>query len=328
MNRATRIVLAGALGLALVLAAGCASTSSVPKKFTLRKFHHVAGLDCTRCHEPQSTQWSSAEDLHAASAATILGVKAHNNAEVPKDDCLLCHSMFQAVGLHATVDPTGTASGTKVAKSAYGPVDDPAQTYYSGAVSHFITPVTAKGPWTITNASEWQATKCEVCHDPSSGATAKLAKYGAWLDSQPTAGYIQLDTGMPVAYAYLYETSQIKRNQGDYVRTDYKDQSAISVHGTKLCDSCHDPDDQGGDPAKVVSGRNYGPQGGDSRSYMTANHANLGCIDCHKGHTFAPETSAQAATDTKCIGMGCHNVGAPAPRTATDPGVVHTNHIP
>lgn len=323
MRSIVRVALLAASVLSLSIVVGCSTPLT-----TAHPVRHVAGMDCGGCHKKEQVLWSSSGDRHAAPAAAVLGVKDHNNAEVPKDDCLLCHAMFQAVGLHATVDPTGTVPGTKVAKSAYGPVDDPAQTYYAGAVSHFIAPVSSRGPWTITNATDWQATKCEVCHDPSSSATDKLAKYGAWLDSQPTAGYIQLDTGMPVAYAYLYERNQTKRNQGDYVRTDYVNQAAISIHATKLCDSCHDPDDQGGDPARVVGGLSYGPQGGDSRSYMTASHAGLGCIDCHKNHDFTPETAAQATTDTKCIGFGCHNLGNPAPKSPTDPGVVHVNHIP
>jgi hypothetical protein len=295
--------------------AGCGASPTPPP------FHHVAGLDCAKCHQEEQKDWSSPQDLHAASAAEVLGVADHNIAEVPKDDCLLCHAMFQAVSLRATVDPTGTVPGTKIPTSVYGPVDDTSQTYYSGAISHFLSPVNSKGPWTITSQSDWQATKCEVCHEPSSNDIHKLAKYGTWLDSQPKAGYIELDTGMPVAYNYVLQNSA-------YVRNAYEEQSALSIHATKLCDSCHDPDDQGGDPAKVINGKNYGPQGGDSRAYVTANHAGLGCIDCHKGHTFTPENSTQAQADTNCIGLGCHNERIPAPTSPADPGVVHTNHIP
>lgn len=281
---------------------------------------HVAGANCAKCHTAEQAAWSSPKNLHAASAQQILGVPEHNRNEVPKDDCLLCHSMFQAIQFHASVDPSGTAPGSKIPTSSYGPVDDPASTYYSGAISHFITPVNAKGPWTITNGTDWQATKCEVCHEPSSTARYKLAKYGAWLDTQPQAAYIQLDTGMPTAYAYLF-----KKNA--YVKTSYSDQTTISVHATKLCDSCHDPDDQGGDPAKIIGGTDYGPQGGDSRAYMTTSHAGLGCIDCHKPHDFMPEEDAAAVGDSKCNRPGCHTTAAKL-AGPSGPGVVHTNHIP
>jgi len=315
MQRLPRTLLVGTTVVALMLIAGCSSApqSSPPQ--------HPAGTDCIRCHAEEAAFWSSAQDLHAASATAVLDVADHNNAEVPKDDCLLCHAMFQAASLRATVDPTGTAPGTKIPASAYGPVDDKTQTFYSGAISHFISPVSSKGPWTLSNQGDWQATRCQVCHDLSSSAIYKLAKYGAWLDSQPKAGYIQLDTGMPVAYNYVF-------NQSAYDKHSYSEQTALSIHATKLCDSCHDPDDQGGDPAKIIGGRNYGPQGGDSRSFVTANHANLGCVDCHKRHDFVPEAAAEANQDPTCTGLGCHSDRQPLPKSPTDPGVVHTNHIP
>ncbi len=316
MQPMIRILLSGTFVLGLAVVAGCASAPPAPKPF-----QHVAGLNCPSCHQREQAAWSSTQDLHAASASGALGVADHNIAEVPKDDCLLCHAMFQAVALHATVDPTGTAPGTKIPKSVYGPVDDKTQAYYSGAISHFLSPVNSKGPWTIKNQADWQATKCEVCHEPSSNAIYKLAKYGAWLDSQPKAAYIELDTGMPVAYNFVL-------GKNGYVQHSYSEQTALSVHATKLCDSCHDPNDQGGDPAKIIHGKNCGPQGGDSRAYVTANHANLGCIDCHQGHDFTPESAGEADDDPSCIGLGCHNERVPAPKSPTDPGVVHTNHIP
>jgi hypothetical protein len=315
MRYGSRVFLAGVLGLALAMVQGC-SAAPAPTPFV-----HVAGLDCGKCHTAEQALWSSPQDLHSASADAILGSADHNKAEVPKDDCLLCHAMFQAVSLHATVDPTGKTPGTKIPKSAYGPVDDPSQSYYSAAITHFVSPASAKGPWKVTNQADWQATRCEVCHQPSSTAMYKLAKYGAWLDSQPSSAYIQLDTGMPVAYDYVLG------NHG-YVKHTYSEQAAITVHATKLCDSCHDPDDQGGDPAKIIHGRNYGPQGGDSRAYVTANHAELACVDCHQRHDFVPVTADQAEDDPRCIGLGCHNERVPAPKHPTDPGVVHTNHIP
>jgi hypothetical protein len=310
-----RIALAVAFAVVIVVAAGCAPVATVP-------FKHVAGSECATCHQLQQAQWASPADLHSAPPQAVLGVTDHNSNEVPKDDCLLCHAMFQAVSLHAVVDPTGTAAGTKVPKSVYGPVDDPTQTYYSGAISHFLRPINTKGPWTISNGSDWRATKCEVCHEVTSSNPYSLAKYGAWLDSQPTGAYIQLKTGMPIAYNHVLKKSNT------YVKTEYSDQSSVSALATRLCDSCHDPDDQGSDPAKIIHGANYGPQGGDSRAFVTADHANLGCVDCHQTHDFTPETVARAVYDPNCIGLGCHNVTAPAPTKPTDPGVVHTNHIP
>lgn len=280
---------------------------------------HAAGTDCASCHKTEGEQWASREDLHSASAPKILGDANHNGDEVPKDDCLLCHAMFQATGLHAVVNPSGTIPAAKVATAAYGPADDPAQAYYSNAISHFIDPVDASGPWKIKNRVDWQATRCEVCHDPTSRATDRLAKYGAWLDTQPKPAYIPLQVGMPTAYQQVFTSN-------DYVRTRYVHQSALSVQATRLCDSCHDPSDQGSDPATSVAGRNYGPQGGDSRAYVTVNHAGLGCVDCHRPHTFASEEDTAAASDANCNRAHCHTTAGKLAGPG-DPGVVHTNHV-
>jgi hypothetical protein len=314
-KRTVRIALTALFAVALLALAGCGPQA------TSAPFKHVAGMDCASCHKVEQALWASANDLHSASARDVLDVTVHNTDEVPKDDCLLCHAMFQAVQYHAVVDPTGTVPGGKIARAGFGGVDDRTQTFYSGAISHFITPVTATGPWTVTNAGDWKATKCEVCHDPASKDLFKLAKYGAWLDSQPKSAYIALDSGMPVAYNYVF-------SKGSFVKSDYVKQTAISVHATKLCDSCHDPDDQGGDPARTIGSANYGPQGGDSRSYVTASHADLGCIDCHTSHDFTPESATQAMLDVNCIGFGCHNRSTPLPKSPSDPGVVHVNHLP
>jgi hypothetical protein len=284
-----------------------------------RCHRHNIGTDCGKCHKPEQKLWASAKNLHSASATEVLGNPEHNSAEVVKDDCLICHSMFQARRYYAVVDPTGKASGTKIPASAYGPEDDKGAAFYSGAVSHFVSPINATGPWTVRNLKDWNATKCEVCHDPDSTDKARLSKFGAWLDTQPRGAYIPLDKGMPTAYQYVF-----KKN--GYVKTNYSKQSQFSVHATKLCDSCHDPDDQGGDTT-VVAGNDYGPQGGDSRSYYTAAHAGLGCIDCHRTHDFTSEEDTAAAGDPNCNGSRCHETAAKLAKVG-DPGVVHTNHIP
>jgi hypothetical protein len=316
MKRTIQIVLLAMLAGAIAVTTGCTPTAST-KTPAAAPVKHFAGMKCASCHKKEQALWSSSADQHSYSAAQILGVADHNRNEVPKDDCLLCHAMFQAIEFKAVVDTTGSAAGTKIPTTAYGPVDDPTATYYSGAISHFIAPIDATGPWTIK--TNWEATKCEVCHQAVSTDKDKLAKYGAWLDSQPQDAYIQLDTGMPTAYNYVFANNA-------YVKTSYADQSALSVHATKLCDSCHDPDDQGGDAAKTIGTSNFGPQGGDSRAYVTAAHASFGCVDCHKTHDFTPEQDSAAVKDSKCNGSGCHTtakkLGGP-----NDPGVVHTNHL-
>ena len=70
----------------------------------------------------------------------------------------------------------------------------------------------------------------------------------------------------------------------------------------------------------------YGPQGGDSRSFVTSDHASLGCTDCHKTHDFTPIEDPR--TDARCSGAGCHVAGGPATLGGvTAPLAVHTNHL-
>jgi hypothetical protein len=260
--------------------------------------HHGPGAVCATCHTNEARLWSSSADLHAAPAAAVLTNPDHNTAEQLVDECLQCHSMFQRpLGVAAFVTP--------IDQTGVAPFDS----------------ITGQGTWNLLPAaSQWRATKCEVCHDPSSTAPAKLAKYGAWLDGGFDASYIPLDTGMPTAYNYVWSA-------GAYTQTDYANQSALSVTATKLCDSCHGADDQGADPNAVKGANDYGPQGGDSRSYVTANHAEFGCTDCHKTHDFTP--IADPRTDAGCNGTGCHVLSGPATLGGVDdPGVVHTNHMP
>lgn len=239
---------------------------------------HVANAPCTNCHTTEQSQWASSTDLHSASVADVLTNVDHNTAELLTDDCLKCHSTFQ----------------------------------YSLGVAHFVTPVnqtgSPAGTWTALNTGDWKATKCEVCHDPSATNKSKLAKYGSWLDGQWSAKYTNVSV-LPVAYQKV-----IDMTSGDTSTYIYPDQTKYAVLATKLCNSCHDPADQGGDPAIIIGGINYGPQGGDSRAYVGTNHQGFGCIDCHTAHTFMP---VDPLATTAC--SGCHT----GPKT----GKVHINHL-
>jgi hypothetical protein len=155
---------------------------------------------------------------------------------------------------------------------------------------------------------DWKATSCEVCHDPGASNTAKLAKYGSVLDGPWSAGYT-IVSALPSVYQKILSLST-----GDTSTFVFPSQTSISAQATKLCNSCHDPADQGGDPAIIIAGINYGPQGGDSRSFVASNHQGFGCIDCHSPHTFAhviPETTAACVV--------CHS------SSKTDK--VHINHM-
>lgn len=105
---------------------------------------HVAGADCKACHTAEHQRW--ANTLHAASPSDVLLNEEHNKAELLTDECIGCHSPFQAAKYK---------------------------------ISDFVQPIDQKGPWKLVDANvkEWQAITCTTCHDPTSQAPFKLAFY-------------------------------------------------------------------------------------------------------------------------------------------------------
>jgi hypothetical protein len=239
---------------------------------------HVAGADCAKCHSAEQAAWASSQDKHAASPADVLLNTEHNQAEGlppangnPANDCLLCHSAFQAKAMTVGdfVQPLNAGTNNK-------------------------GPSLPEGSWKLTAAvSQWQATKCEVCHDPTSTSPKKLAKYDG-----NTATYQDVSAGKPVSHVFSLEK---------LTYTDVPVSAGLAATATTLCDSCHDPADQGGDepPAGMAA---YGKQGGDSRAYVT------------EGHDFQPVDPTTTAT---CKVAGCHALD----RSSQGPGVVHVNHL-
>jgi hypothetical protein len=105
---------------------------------------HVAGADCSACHTEQHKRW--ALTLHAAAPQDVLLNQEHNKSELLVDECITCHAPFQAATFK---------------------------------VGDFVQPLDQKGPWKLVDANvkNWQAIKCETCHDPTSHAPLKLAFY-------------------------------------------------------------------------------------------------------------------------------------------------------
>ena len=260
-----------------------AKSAGPPQTSCFSCHNHSTAAHCADCHPSQQKLWASADNLHAASAADVLTNVDHNTAEPLNDNCLKCHAPFQVLL----------------------------------GVSHFVTPVNQAGQpagnWTALNSGDWQATKCQVCHDPLSANSSKLAKYGSVLDGPWKAGYTQI-SDLPAAYQTVIDET------GTVSTFTYADQSTLAVQATRLCNSCHDPADQGGDPNLTVGGIDYGPQGGDSRAYVTTSHQGLGCIDCHPTHDFRPIAPEATAS---CGGTACHS----SSKAASSPGKVHVNHL-
>ncbi len=243
-----------------------------------QKHPPTAGKSCRNCHTKQFEQWSNPEDLHALPADGVLTDPKHNAEEPLNNSCLKCHSPFEV--------PLG--------------------------VGYFVTPVnrvgSPKGKWTVKNQTGWHAVRCEVCHDLATRTPALLAKYGSVLDGPWKDRYIAL-ANLPEAYQKV-----ISLKTGDTETYVYPHQGSLKVLSTKLCNSCHDPRDEGDEPSVSFQDINLGPQGGDSRVYVSVSHKGFGCIDCHKPHTFEPVNPK-----TKPVCMRCHSV--------PQKGSVHLNHF-
>jgi hypothetical protein len=252
---------------------------------------HTVGANCASCHVAEQMAWASPLDKHAASAADVLLNNEHNAGEGlppangnPANECLLCHSAFQAKSFT---------------------VGDFVQPVNVGTNNN--GPSLPDGSWSLTpGASHWQATNCQVCHDPMANSPKRLAKYDG-----NTGTYQDVTGKTPVSHVL------------DLVAKTYTDvpvKAGLSAAATTLCDSCHDPEDQGADPAPAGS-ETYGPQGGDSRAYVSPSHQGLGCNDCHRGHDFQP---ADPSITLSCQGANCHDIS----QVGRGPGVVHLNHLP
>jgi len=103
---------------------------------------HVAGADCKACHPGEHERWTASR--HASDARRTLLNPTHNAAELLSDECLTCHSPFQASALR---------------------------------IGDLVQPLDRKGPWNLVeaNAAKWQGIRCEVCHDPAGRAPKLLA---------------------------------------------------------------------------------------------------------------------------------------------------------
>ena len=138
--------------------------------------NHSTNAPCADCHVNEQQLWASSKDLHAASVADVLTSTDHNTAELLNDNCLKCHASFQ----------------------------------FSRGIAHFVTPVDQTGQpagtWTALNAGDWQATRCEVCHDPFSTNVKKLAKFGSLLDGTWSPGYTTIES-LPAAYQTVIDPS-------------------------------------------------------------------------------------------------------------------------
>ncbi len=163
--------------------------TSTPAPPTSTANPHVAGADCASCHTAEHKRWS--QTLHAASPADVLLNEEHDKSELLIDECLKCHVPFQAAKFH---------------------------------IGDFVQPINQKGPWKIVDANvkEWQAIKCESCHDPTSSAPHMLAYYD------------------PVSQAYVPVSNSTELCEKCHQPgTDDSRDLKGSVHEGLQCGSCH-----------------------------------------------------------------------------------------
>ncbi|MBI3872815.1 MAG: hypothetical protein HY304_07045 [candidate division Zixibacteria bacterium] len=181
------LLVALAVGVLLMMV-GCAKERPVGPRTNP---NHVAGANCgaTGCHSAEHQNW--ALSLHAAEPAEVLLNSDHNTEEQLIDECLQCHTPFQAADYH---------------------------------VGDFVQPLDQTGPWHLvdSNTAKWQAIKCEVCHDPTSTISKKLAFYDFAAE----------------AYVSVASTTELCEKCHQAGTDDSRD-LAGSVHEGIQCSACH-----------------------------------------------------------------------------------------
>ncbi len=140
IRAALRLRIVSVCAAAAIVLVGCSSD----RKTTAPDTNHVAGANCQSCHTTEHQNWSVS--LHAADPSAVLLNATHDGEELLTDECIGCHSPFQAGQYH---------------------------------IGDFVQPVDQTGPWHLVaaNTDKWQAIKCEACHDPTSTQPYKLAFY-------------------------------------------------------------------------------------------------------------------------------------------------------
>jgi hypothetical protein len=178
-----------------------------------------AHASCQACHPQSYADWQSSR--HSATYTRIFLDSAHNQAEVPADDCLRCHGMF-----------------------------------FKGAMAQLLTPLDKRGPWTLKDpAKAGQPTiPCLACHQIHSRAGAEQAAKAHFYDCRDELYFpvtalpvvTPVHDGKPVrvsadprqrlcAQCHAPSLAQAhRRGTGD-------DRTPVGVHEGLSCLDCHQP---------------------------------------------------------------------------------------
>jgi hypothetical protein len=140
----TCLAVALTLGLSACAAPRTSSTGGVATSTAKAPYKHVRDANCADCHKAEHAVWATS--LHAAAPSDVLLNVEHNKAELLVDECIKCHAPFQVATLK---------------------------------IGDIVQPLNQKGPWKLVDAgaTQWQAIRCEVCHDVTLDTQFKLAFY-------------------------------------------------------------------------------------------------------------------------------------------------------
>ena len=192
--------------------------------------------NCKRCHGMEYAKWTSGG--HSATYAAIFLNNKHNSREQPNPDCLRCHGM-----------------------------------YYGGTIQDLISPVSAKGPWTMKQPEEAArpVIPCLACHKMHrQGSPAISPDY-----SDPKkAFYVGRFDSSDVLCYYRYEKTHIEADDlpapkifdGKRYLKDSNDPRA------RVCIQCHAPN------AFHMAGTS------DDRTPRGV-HEGISCLACHDSHS-------------------------------------------
>jgi hypothetical protein len=263
------------------------ATGNVPERVHLQLEDALQMVDrCRSCHQAEFAQWRSGP--HSTTFARIFMDPEHNRKRRLMDDCLRCHGM-----------------------------------YFQGNIGDVVTPVDAKGPWTLKNARliNAPAIPCLACHsmhregEPlgkrERGMAAKQETY------RPSLSLMDRRSQLHLGVAWLAVPSMREGGRAVKLSPDRRQ---------SLCYQCHAPLAT----QEVASGDDRTPVGVHEGVSCLACHQKHGqftrasCADCHPrlsncgidvekmDTTFLSKSSRHNIHFVKCA--DCHPKGVPKKR--------------
>ncbi len=233
--------------------------------------------------------------------------KETRHTSTTQNNCAKCHSTIQTHW--ADLSDLHTISSTNILVEEVKTPEELFKKFCLYCHSYFQSTLgfenTETNPNTINSSSCMEQNNANLKKSDS----AKIAKFKSLLEGHSKTGTKKI-SNLSAAYQKIISST------GDTSTYFYPNQTSLTVKITKFCCSCHNPIDQGSEPAITKDSIDFGPQGGNSRIYVMENHKGFGCSDCHNSSDFM---AIEPSTKSSC--NSCH----PTPNSQT--GKVHINNL-